>query len=240
MTSTPISDSRLLSLMEPFYRFIFPALCVVCEASLSRDERKVCSGCRAAIRPVRRDDPLFAETFHRLSENGAVDDLVSVFIFDDQGPLQSIIHQLKYSGMHSLGVELGMLLGERLGESLPGERIDALVPIPLHMSKLRERGYNQSEYICKGILRTYEQAPLTRILGRKRYTESQTHLNIDQRRMNVSGAFELSATSRALDGWTVVLVDDVITTGATTAECARVLKDHGVQKVIASSVALAP
>ena len=152
-----------------------------------------------------------------------------------------MVHELKYSDMTSLGVELGRKVGERLHETLKSVKVDGLVPVPLHKIKQRERGYNQTEYICRGIESVTGVPVFPGLLQRTRYTESQTNLDIDQRRHNVAEAFCAKPTSRTdIPGKRWVIVDDVITTGATIAECARVLRTYGASGVIACSAALAP
>jgi ComF family protein len=116
--------------------------------------------------------------------------------------------------------------------------ISGLIPVPLHPAKCRERGYNQSEYICQGIHAVTGLRVITGLLKRQRYTESQTHLEIEERRKNVAGAFVLDPSAE-VSGRTFLIVDDVITTGATMSACAKTLGDHGAGIVIACSVALA-
>jgi len=229
------------SFLEPFYRFIFPPTCFVCEGSLSNGEYKVCNSCWSRVAPADSKDEVYRETLARLVKGGSVSGLVSAFYFDQEGPLQAIIHELKYGGMTSLGVELGRKLGERLASVLSAEMITGSIPVPLHPAKLRERGYNQSEYICKGVQATTGLEVFPTLLRRRRYTQSQTKLNIDERKANVNEAFAINSSyeSRVRDG-TFILVDDVITTGATIDECARVLVDHGARRVVACSIALAP
>lgn len=192
------------------------------------------------MRPVSAGDEVYRETLARLLERGHVAGLVSRFYFDKEGPLQSLIHQLKYNGMTSLGVALG----ERLAGVLMPELDDnsyILLPVPLHRTKKRERGYNQSEYICKGIANVSGLVVAPSLLKRTRYTQSQTALDIEERRENVADAFALNPRcSVPVADQSFVLVDDVITTGATIDACARLLVKHGAKRVLACSVALAP
>jgi ComF family protein len=174
----------------------------------------------------------------RLIEKGSVDRIFSLYYFEEQGILQPIIHSLKYNGFTSLGIELGKKVGKTIGSEIPQPHYDCVIPIPLHRSKQRERGYNQSEYIARGIsdvlkIHSVELDGVKRV----RPTGSQTHLTIDERKTNMENAFRAVEPVR-LKGKHVLLVDDVITTGATIGECARVVKEAGAASVAVASVAL--
>jgi ComF family protein len=181
---------------------------------------------------------LYRETRNKLIATGMIDEMVATFEFDETGPLPTIIHQLKYGGMSTLGVELGRCLGKRLQDSLDDPSSCLLVPVPLHTVKLRERGYNQSAFLCKGIAETTD-IPIAASLKRTRYTRSQTKLSREERQENVAGAFEVRKDV-LFEQKTLILIDDVITTGATTVECARALRNYGAEKILATAIALAP
>jgi ComF family protein len=167
-----------------------------------------------------------------------VSDLVSQFVFAKEGVFQHVAHALKYDGNESVGRELGRRIGQTMVEW--GIRADVLIPIPLHKVKQRERGYNQSDLIARGI------ADVTGILlcrdavRRRKHTQTQTQLDLEGRRKNMEGAFEVKPSAlRAIEGKTCLLIDDVITTGATIIFCAKELRKGGASNVIAASAALA-
>jgi ComF family protein len=231
---------QILTSLRPILEFVFPPVCVVCDALLLPREHKVCGACWKSVRPVRPDEDLFVQMHQRLTADGYVSGFFSAFLFEKQGALQSMIHRLKYEGMTSLGVELGKKLGEGLKERNDIDSKAVLIPVPLHRSKVRERGYNQSFHICKGLHAVTGLPIRLHALRRHRYTESQTHLNIEDRKKNVDGAFSIPPSLHsAVRNKPVILVDDVITTGATTNSCAQVLCAAGAEKVFACSVALA-
>lgn len=147
-------------------------------------------------------------------------------------PADRLVHALKYG--HQLAV--AAWLGERLGERLAGGDYDVIVPLPLHPQRLRERGFNQAAEIAR-YLQTPFDAPVDRdSLARCRATSPQAELPLKSRHGNVRGAFECRADfSRRR----VLLVDDVMTTGATAGECARVLRLHGAADVTLAVVARA-
>jgi len=226
------------SLLQPLVEFVFPPLCVSCQQLRSDSSSRICSECWRSIKPLQLDDMLYRETRNKLIATGMIDEMVATFEFDETGPLPTIIHQLKYGGMSTLGVELGRCLGKRLLDSLDDPSSCLLVPVPLHTVKLRERGYNQSAFLCKGIAETTD-IPIAASLKRTRYTRSQTKLSREERQENVAGAFEVRKDV-LFEHKTLILIDDVITTGATTVECARALRNYGAEKILATAIALAP
>lgn len=216
-------DSLLAVLLAP--------PCAACAAPLDRPTRgAVCDACWRAVRAVRADGATFVvPRLAHARAAGAYD-----------GALREIVHALKYQGRTSLASPLAALIVEHCAGVFDGA--DAVVPVPLHPSRERERGFNQAALIARAL-----PLPCADLLRRVRATPSQTDLPADARRANVRGAFE--ATSRLsvfgrrrnmhVPG-TVVLVDDVATTGATLGDCARALRAAGVAEVRAVVVARAP
>jgi ComF family protein len=116
--------------------------------------------------------------------------------------------------------------------------INYIIPVPLHTLRRAERGYNQSYYIAKGLKSVLKIEILENLLKRRRFTDSQTHLSITERSENVKDAFVLKKNKK-ISGKNILLLDDVITTGATISECGKLLISGGAVKVFAVSVALA-
>jgi len=151
------------------------------------------------------------------------------------GPLRSIIHALKYEGRRSLAHPLGAFIRDRCQWALDGA--DAVVPVPLHPSRRRERGFNQAVDLARGL-----GLPVRRALRRTRATDSQITLPAGERHRNVRAAFSPSRLPwrvRPIRNHVVVIVDDVCTTGATLEECARVLTEMGAREVRAVTAARA-
>lgn len=150
-----------------------------------------------------------------------------------EGPLRAAVHRLKYGRESILAEPLGRLLGERVAEGLArGWRVDALVPVPLAPERARARGFDQAERLARSAARA-SGVPCRRSLLRRRATASQVGLGRAARAANVRGAFVAREVARS-----VVLVDDVATTGATLAECARALRRAGAREVRAVVVAI--
>ncbi|PKB80891.1 MAG: hypothetical protein BZY88_07715 [SAR202 cluster bacterium Io17-Chloro-G9] len=144
-----------------------------------------------------------------------------------EGPVRHVIHHLKYRNLRAAAPQLGQILGEHLRtHRMPGS---LLVPVPLHASRLRQRGYNQSELLAKAASQTSEIPLEPRLLSRTKNTQPQVESQgRDQRRANVEGSFKCRS---ALTGVSVILIDDVATTGSTLSACAAALKAAGAESV---------
>ncbi|MBV8051806.1 MAG: ComF family protein [Acidobacteriaceae bacterium] len=157
-----------------------------------------------------------------------------------EGGLRELIHLLKYEQVRPAANVLGRMLSEAMADLLPAMGEDALVvPVPLHASKMRQRGFNQAELIARCALKVMSgnRFELVRgVLERPRETQSQIGLSRHQRRENMRGAFAV-VKPELISGRQVLLVDDVFTTGTTVSECARVLRRAGASKVFVATVA---
>jgi ComF family protein len=189
---------------------------------------------------ISHDDYTVRILHDRFRLESAIDAFQSCYYFEEGNALQKLIHMFKYEEMTIVGRILGHQLGDRIGIQPWSGDIAGLIPVPLHNAKQRERGYNQSECICKGISEKLQIPVTSKFVRRKKNTVTQTHLNAEERRMNVKHAFFVEEKYRyAVVGKNFVIVDDVITTGSTIQEVARVLKKAGAEHVYAASVGLA-
>jgi ComF family protein len=223
------------ALLDYILNLLFPTTCIHCHAPvLERRWGGACPDCWSSLAPLR---PPFCskcgEPAHAidglcgrcLKGEHAFDFARSALLFTHT--LRDIIHHLKYSDRVSLAKPLGDILKECLQrEAFTG---DVVVPVPLHRSRQRQRGFNQAELIAARL-----GLPLnTRLLRRRKDTPSQTGLSRNERKRNLAGAFEVCGEVRG----TVILVDDVYTTGATVNEIARTLKRAGARRVEALTAA---
>ncbi len=142
------------------------------------------------------------------------------------GKLLKAIHLFKYGGKKNIGKILGKMLAQY---PLDFSAYDLIVPVPLHIKKLRERGFNQAVLLCREIEKRHSVPLEISSLKRVRYTESQVGLNEDERVKNIKGAFEVR--DGVFKGLKTLLVDDIFTTGATVNECSRVLRKAGIDSV---------
>lgn len=226
------------SLLRPFVDFIFPAVCLSCFRLLTEREKHICESCWKSIPRISSRHPLFCETKDKLLDSQLVDGLISVFLFEKQGVFQNLAHALKYDGFESIGRMLGRELGRAIHSArFPG---DILIPIPLHEAKFRERGFNQAEAIARGVSDITGLEVGTDLVFRRIATKTQTKLSVSERRDNMEGAFETARKQRSLLwGRACIVIDDVITTGATIVSCAKTLHEAGASRIVAASAALA-
>ncbi len=238
ITKLTITISNILkSTFNSILDFIYPPICISCNTPLNERENKVCQKCWHSIPSLTREHSLFQETYSKLTAGGHISDLVSCFIFEKDGAFQHITHALKYQEHKSLGNDLGKRIAHKMLEW--NISVEIIIPIPLHKIKYRERGYNQSEYIAQGIADTLHIPIVKDALWRKRNTQTQTKLNLIERNKNMEDAFEVKTNLFCkIENKICLLVDDVITTGATVNACAKELISSGSKSIIAASTAL--
>ena len=225
----------MVNFSTSFIDLIIPRFCPCCKTKLTSGSFFVCKECLDKIK--KPDEKRLNREFKRkFADSNIISDFTSHFVFEKDKEIQNIIHALKYEKKFLLGVFLGTLLGETITKSFAGQKIDLMVPIPLHHLKKAEREFNQSFYIAKGIHKITGIKVSTRLIKRKRYTESQTAMDIFEREENIRGAF---ISTKKLKGENILIIDDVITTGSTTRECGRVLLNAGAGKIYAASAAIA-
>jgi ComF family protein len=152
-----------------------------------------------------------------------------------QGAMQEAIHALKYRQQRPLGQVLGQRMGQEKALGRVLEELDFLVPVPLHPARQRERGYNQSLEIARGLAQALERPVLDGLVARRKNTRQQARLEADERRKNLQGAF-IALDTVPREGL-IGLVDDVLTTGATFNACAQALLEAGAQRVWAVALA---
>lgn len=208
--------------LTDFINLFFPNNCQACGETLIGNERIICIGCQYKL-------PL--TNFHYFDNNpisrifwgrARIYTATSFLFFNKGGNVQKLIHQLKYKSNIETGKYLGELFATDLIKSPLFSDLDVIIPVPLHAKKLRSRGFNQSEIIARGISNVLSIPVNTTSLLRSEFTETQTKKSRYSRWENVSGKFTLSE-QESLKGKYVLLVDDVLTTGATLEACAQEL-----------------
>jgi ComF family protein len=195
---------------------LFPPLCFYCNEKLTDDEKVICKKCWSAI-------PLLPENILNKKHKGeSIDRLDSLWLFDEI--FQKVVHLLKYSNCRSIGLQIGHYMGNYLNENqLVDLEKQVLVPVPLHPVKKRERGYNQSQLIAKGISEVTGIEVNTTLVKRVKNTATQTKMNREERIENMKNAF---APSGRIKNKTVIIIDDVYTTGTTINTVAGVIKNN--------------
>jgi ComF family protein len=221
-------------LVQSFSHIFFPHLCAGCGSDSLSHEQLLCLHCLQEL-PVT-DFPFHAGNPVEKIFWGRVDLCAASaqYYFTKNSALQHILHQFKYNGRRQLGIYFGHLMGEALQQSNRFTDIEALIPLPLFASKEKRRGYNQAAVLCEGIAGAIKIPVLKDLVTRTMATETQTHKNRVERWQNISGKFELKDRN-LLRNKHVLLVDDVITTGATLDACAtELLEIEGIRISIAA------
>jgi ComF family protein len=226
--------SYIPELLDDFISLLFPRLCYACGDHLLRNEKLICTECYVMI----------PRTNYHLEKNNPVEQLfwgrcmidkaAAFSFYNRDSRIRKLMHNLKYNGIREIGYELGKLYGLSLTRSDFLEGIDMIIPVPLHPSKKRMRGFNQSELISEGLSEA-TGLPLGRtLLVRNSKTETQTRRSRYDRWVNVEGVFTVTAEAD-IKGKHLLLVDDVITTGSTIESCANeLLKIENVRVSVAS------
>lgn len=197
--------------------------CLACQTALVRQERFVCMDCLEGLELTHfHSQPNNNEMYKRIAGKVPLEAAYSMAWFDKGGALQHILQSLKYSRQPEIGKWLGSTYGRTLtreGHIFPTDT--CLVPVPLHWRKQRKRGYNQAEKICEGLAYQLGLPIRTDLLRRVKHTKTQTRMSGYRRYKNVSQAFECSHSCSS----PILLVDDVMTTGATLESCISALSD---------------
>lgn len=162
----------------------------------------------------------------------------ALYYFNKESKVQNLIHHLKYNGKREIGVVLGRKFGGELARSILFSEVDLIVPVPLHLRKLRQRGYNQSEMFAQGLSESLRRPYSANALMRLVHSSSQTKKSREARLLNVADVFAVNKPQR-LVGKHVLLVDDVLTTGATLETCAAKILELPGTKVSMATIAMA-
>jgi ComF family protein len=217
--------------------FLIPRFCISCSNKLGKKEHLICNLCFSQIE-IASEKRIKEEFNRKFSGDKCISDFCSAFVFHDESEIQKLIHSLKYEQNYHVGIFLGIKTGQILHDLIEQWRADLIVPVPLHHLRKAERGFNQSKEISKGLSKELGIKKNSMILKRNRFTQTQTKFTLTERKSNIAGAFSIK-NNKKIQGKTIILVDDVITTGATTTECAKLLIENGAERVYALSVAIA-
>jgi ComF family protein len=213
---------RRLKLLD----LLFPQFCYSCDEPTD-DRQVICSSCLDNL-----EDSQLGNWSDRVSTKGPLTDVWSAFWYGEA--LQDLIHSLKYSGRKKIGPSLAQAVYRVLDFEINWNDFGMIIPVPLHKRRHRKRGFNQASVIGAE-LSVLTGIPVdTEMLARIINTPSQVGLDIEGRRKNMQGSF---TSQVALDGGSILLVDDLLTTGATAAACASALIEGGAAKVSVITVA---
>lgn len=212
----------LRAYLADFVSLLFPELCHACGESLVDGEELICTDCLYNLPYTnfhQQPDNIVARQFWGKVKTEAA---YALFYFTKGGKVQQLMHQFKYKHTPLIGNKLGQLAGGQLNQSKAFQHIDAVIPVPLHKSRLRKRGYNQSACFAEGLAETLNTKVIVHNLVRTKATETQTHKSRFERSVNMQDVFTVNDPDELADKY-VLLVDDVVTTGATLESCAAAL-----------------
>jgi ComF family protein len=216
----------------------YPHLCNGCGTDVLNDDNLLCFECFNSLPHTQyakyANNPIEKIFWGRLPIQAAF----AEFYFDKESLIQHLIHQLKYKNNTAIGIYLGEMMGNSINNSNRFEKIDALAPLPLYPDKERKRGYNQAKIICDGISSGTNIPVLNNTVIRQRFTETQTRKHRTERWQNVAESFAIN-NSKDLEGKHILLIDDVVTTGATLEACGNAILQIPNTKLSIATLALA-
>ncbi|MGK6350509.1 ComF family protein [Parapedobacter sp. DT-150] len=224
--------------LQDLVALFFPQTCAGCDVPLVYGEHLICTDCWYHMPYTHGHKDPDNISARQLWGRVPLEAVASYVYFRDSSRVQQIIHHFKYRDCPAIGTLIGARYGELLCGWAPFNEADLIVPVPLYPANLRKRGYNQSAFFAAGLSQSMQRPVIEQGLVRHKATGSQTRKNRYARYENMEGAFELR-DPEMLAGKHVLLVDDVLTTGATITACASALLDGGVAKVTAVTIAKA-
>ena len=226
-----------LTFLEPLLDLIYPPKCTICSKILFAGEDHICLDCMLHLPLARLSyecDNWADKLFFGIVE---FEKVLAYMHYSKGADSTHLLRALKYQGKKELGEYLGMLMANNLPQAF-FQGIDYLVPVPLHKSKLKLRGYNQSEWIAKGISKVHGIPLLPDALIKNNATASQTTKDVIRRRWQEEHLYSFNRDYN-LEGMHIILIDDVLTTGATLIACREALNEVQGLKVSALTFALA-
>lgn len=232
------SSQNIGQYLSDFVSLFFPRLCAACGTHLVRGERVVCLTCLHDLPFTNfhlQDDNAVAKRFWGRVNVGTA---TSLLHFEKGNKVQQLVHELKYGGRDDVGVYLGEMLGSQLVKEHDYKDVDVVVPVPLHWRKKLKRGYNQSACFAQGISNAMGIGFNNELLQRAQHTQTQTKKTREERWLNVKDVFVLYGAEK-YQGKHILLVDDVITTGATLEACAQQLMQILGARVSIATIAVA-
>lgn len=231
-----MTNSTSNGVLEDFISLFYPSYCRACLNTLVKGEDLICSECLLEMPKsyyhLYEVNPFYQKFRGRLP----VRRVMTLYKFVKESRVQQVLHALKYKQQPELGELLGRVYGQDLLEAEYGHAFDLIIPVPLHESRRRIRGYNQSEEFGKGLSQKLEVPCSDKFMVRSEKTQTQTHKSRVSRWENVSRVFQVVAPEEVA-GRRILLVDDVVTTGATLEACGQALLAAGCRELSLACIA---
>ncbi len=214
-----------MNLIADFVSLFYPQICAACDGELLNGEEHICLDCQLQLpyTGFANQSPNAAEQMFwgRVELEGA-----TAFLYFKKGSrTRKLMHRIKYKAEKELALHIGRMMGEELKQSGRFATVEGIIPIPLHKKKQRKRGFNQSEWFAKGLAEKLEVNVITNVLLKISETKSQTKKNRWQRWLNMGEQFVVKQPD-SIKGKHILLVDDIVTTGATLESCVVTLKEN--------------
>jgi ComF family protein len=224
---------QLREIKDSFIHLLFPHVCTGCGSDLLNEETELCLRCLNSL-PETKYEYHPANPVERIFRGRLrLEYATAQYYYNKESLMQHLMHQFKYKRQRELGLQLGRIMGEQLMAS-GLFRVDALVPLPLFPAKEKRRGYNQAMVLCEGMATSMHVPIIDRSISRPEHTETQTRKGRVERWKNMEGKFVLT-NPETIRNKHLLLVDDVITTGATLEACGlELLKGDNVSLSIAT------
>lgn len=224
---------KKMKLYKDIFQLFFPDVCLSCKSQLSKNETVICTKCRhdfLLTNSTDKPENIIEKSFYGRVK---IEEATALFYFHKKGQIQQLIHELKYRGHQEIGILFGNWLGNELIESNRFKNIDCIVPVPLHRKKFIKRGYNQLTKFGNSLSSILKLPYIENKLSKIETTETQTHKSKIARWKNVKEQFHLTDAT-FFENKHILLIDDVITTGATIEACSNeLLKSKNVKISIA-------
>lgn len=229
--------NSFFNIIYDFFSLVFPKVCPACGNNLYIQENSICTKCLYELPKTNfhfnKDNEVARLFWGRVKLEAAT----SYYFYYKGSKFQNIIHQFKYKGQKHIGFYLGKLFGADLRNTSFSE-IEIIHPVPLHSKKLKRRGFNQSEYIARGISESLNKTVITDVIYRATDVQSQTIKSRYERWENIEGVFKIKNVNK-LKNKHILLVDDVVTTGSTLETCASEILKLNNTKVSIATLAFA-
>ena len=230
---------RRISFWHRVLNLIAPQACVVCGARLAIDEQVICVACNLHLpRTGYAANALENEMARRFWGRIPVERAAALFFYEAGSEVSNIIYDLKYHNHPEIGNYMGRMAAEEFANEGFFEDIDLMIPVPLEKKRMRRRGYNQSMEIAQGVKEVTGIPIMDDAVERIAFDESQTHKSLAQRMENVENAFR-AREDIDLDGKHILIIDDIVTSGATICACVKALMNCGDIKVSVMSLGMA-
>lgn len=228
----------MLQFLKDFISLFYPEVCLACGEGLAEKEEFVCTTCLYKLPKTDYHNQLLNPMYKAFYGRAEIKAAAAYGYYTKGGVLQELVHEFKYNGKKGLATSFGKWYGAELKKVSTFSELDFIIPVPLHPTKLRSRGYNQSACFAEGLSKTLDVPVLPDVLKRTKNTETQTNKSRFSRWENVKDVFALD-NKEQIENKHILIVDDIVTTGATIEACINVLNAASVASVSVASIGYA-